>query len=338
MTYLKPADPNKLVVREDSPTHACPFSPGYPVMEVEDDEISLIDLLITMLRYKKLIIAITCIAGLIGFFAGGFSREELYISEAIIIPQQGGIASFGGINNRGRNQFSIGQASLEKLLMTLDSRQLTARVIEKHELMPVLFPESWDENKKSWKSTPAPTMQMAHEAMKKLLEIGLKTNKRSTIRLRDNQRPISVGIQHKDATTAKQIVDYYLVELSESLRGRALHDAIEKMRFLEDQLDKTLDPLMQDKIHLLRAREVEKATFAKAQKYYGFTVIDPPVIPDQISTKGRFRIRNTVLAGFAAFFLSLFFVFFIDFFRRMKRDNKAKYEEFIGELKTWRKK
>ena len=68
MTYLKPADPNELVVTKDSPIHACPFSPGYPVMEVEDDEISLIDLLITLLRYKKLIIAITCIAGLIWFW------------------------------------------------------------------------------------------------------------------------------------------------------------------------------------------------------------------------------------------------------------------------------
>ena len=81
---------------------------------------------------------------------------------------------------------------------------------------------------------------------------------------------ITVGIEHKKPEIAQQFVDYYLTELSISLREEVLRDASENMRFFEEQIERTTDPLLKEKIYALLAKEIEKETFARAQKYYGF--------------------------------------------------------------------
>ena len=59
-----------------------------------------------------------------------------------------------------------------------------------------------------------------------------------------------------------------------------LKDAAENMRFFRKQLEKTIDSLLEEKIYSMLAKEIEKETFARAQKYYSFFVLDPPIVPD----------------------------------------------------------
>jgi hypothetical protein len=46
------------------------------------------------------------------------------------------------------------------------------------------------------------------------------------------------------------------------------------------------------KISELLAKEIEKETFARAQKYYSFIVLDPPIAPD-IDKKVKPKRANT---------------------------------------------
>ena len=131
-------------------------------------------------------------------------------------------------------------------------------------------------------------------------------------------------------------MDDYLNELSETLREEALRDAGEKKLFLEKQLETVIDPFMKENIHTLRANEIEKETFARAKKYYGFTVMDPPVVPDRISAEKPKFTRNIVLAMTVAFFLSVFLSFIIEYVRRIQTEDTERYQELIRELKTWR--
>ncbi len=310
---------------------------------VEEDEINLLDLLITPLRHKKLIIAMVILAGMAASIISVLRSEtKSFQSEAIIVPAQGGIASFGmtGRNYYGGAQYSIGKSSAEKLLMLLDSRALTAQVIEKYNLMPVLFSESWDSESKKWKGDP-PSLHNACEKLKAMLNTGRVNEPGRSNRYRSygsGEVPVFVSIRFHIPETAKEIVDYYLKELSHSLREEALRDATEKQRFLEKQLEKTLDPLMLEKIHLLRAQEIEKETFAKAKKYYGFTVMDPPVVPDRLSAKKPKYKRNVLLAVTVAFFMGIFLSFVIEYVRRVKAEDSERFQELIRELKTWRNK
>jgi len=303
----------------------------------EEDEINLLDYLIVLLKHKKLIIGMVLVAGLAGLIMSLVRSEtKLYKSEAIIVPQQGGLASFR-LSNRGSGQaqYSVGSSSSGKLLMMLDSRGLKAKVIEKNNLMPVLFSESWDKKEKKWKGD-SPTLHSACEVMKGLLKAGPAQGKSRKRSYGGGQMPISVSIRYKEPETAKEFVDDYLNELSETLRGEALRDAAEKKRFLEKQLESVIDPFMKEKIHTLRANEVEKETFAKAQKYYGFTVMDPPVVPDRISAEKPKLTRNVVLAMVVAFFLAVFLAFIIEYVRRIKTEDTERYQDLLRELKTWR--
>jgi uncharacterized protein involved in exopolysaccharide biosynthesis len=219
--------------------------------------------------------------------------------------------------------------------MMLDSRRLTAKVIEKHNLMPDLFSELWDKKANKWKTDTPPTLHFACEVMKGFLVAGpaKSKNRRS---YNDEQMPISVSIRHKDPEKAKEFVEYYLTELSETLRGEALRDAAEKKRFLEKQLETIIDPLMKQNIHTLRAKEIEKETFAKAQKYYGFTVLDPPVISPRVSVEKTGRLRYVLLAMTVAFLLSVFLAFVVEYFSRIKTEDQERYREMIRQLKTWK--
>jgi len=304
----------------------------------EEDEISLLDYLIVLLKHKKLIIGMVLVAGLAGLIRTVIlSETKLYRSHAIIVPQQGGIASFG-LSGRGyrQPQYSAGTSSSGKLLMMLNSRGLTAKVIEKNNLMPVLFSGSWDKKDKKWKGDP-PTLHSACEMMQGFLRAGPAEGKKGRNRsYSGGQMPISVGIRYRHPEAAKEFVDDYLTELSGTLRNEALRDATEKKRFLEKQLDTVIDPFMKEKIHILRANEVEKETFAKAQKYYGFTVMDPPVVPDRLSAEKPKLKRNIVLAMTVAFFLAVFLAFIIEYVRRIKTEDTERYQDLIRELKTWR--
>jgi hypothetical protein len=106
------------------------------------------------------------------------------------------------------------------------------------------------------------------------------------------------------------MVDNYLTELSESLREDTLDDAKENKKFLEEQLLQTSDPLLKVKISDLLAKEIEKETFARAQKYYSFIVLDPPVAPDlnkKVKPKRKLIcILSVTVAGFFATFLAFF--------------------------------
>ena len=333
MTHLRPAMKKELVDLERGKT-ARPLEEDYAFRE--EDEINLLDYLIILLRHKKLIIGMVLLAGLASLVMTGWDIK-LYTSRAIITPQQGGIASFSQSNPRylGATQYGVGSTSIGKLLMMLDSRQLTARVIGKHNLIPVLFPELWDKKANKWKVDNPPTLHLACEAMKELLTAAqVKSATRN--RAYRGETPIVVSIRHKDPETAKEFVEYYLTELSKILRGEALRDAAEKKRFLEEQLETIIDPLMKEKIHILRANEIEKETFAKAQSYYGFTILDPPIVPSRLSAKKSKRMRNVVLAMTAALFLAVFLAFIIEYIRRIKTDDKERYQEMIRELKAWK--
>jgi uncharacterized protein involved in exopolysaccharide biosynthesis len=85
---------------------------------------------------------------------------------------------------------------------------------------------------------------------------------------------------------------------------------VENKRFLQEQLDLTSDVLLKVKISELLAKEIEKETFARAQKYYSFIVLDPPIAPDldkKVKPKrSLICILSVTVAGFFAIFLAFF--------------------------------
>jgi uncharacterized protein involved in exopolysaccharide biosynthesis len=204
------------------------------------------------------------------------------------------------------------------LEVVLNSRELAHRVINKHELMPILFADVWNPDRKAWITDKPPTEQDAFSLIRKaLLSVSVDIKK----------GVLNIGFNHTDPQFAKQMVDRYLTELSEMMRETTISDAREKASFVQEELSKTSDALLRDKLYTLLANEIEKETFARAQKYYNFEVVDPPIVPDLNKKVKPRRSLICILSVIVAFFLSVFAAFFLEFFQNAKNNTDPEQRE-----------
>jgi uncharacterized protein involved in exopolysaccharide biosynthesis len=280
----------------------------------DDDEINLLDLFLVLLKYKKMIIGTVVLAGIAAVVIS-LLMDNIYRSSATIIPQtteqSSSLPSLSGLGAVGGFLGLGGNNDLSKLEVVLNSREVSLRIVKKYKLLPLLFADDWDGEKKKWLTDEPPTEQDAVELVKEGL-ISVLTD--------EEKNAIYVNVDHKDPQFAKQMVEYYLTELSEVLRENTLRDAEEKVVFLQEELSRTSDVLLQEKITTLLASEIEKEIFARAQKYFTFEVIDPPISPDLDKKIKPKRSIICILAVVVAFIVAVVAVFILEFINNVKEN------------------
>jgi uncharacterized protein involved in exopolysaccharide biosynthesis len=308
-----------------------PHYPQYPAYS-EEEEINLLDYLIVLLKHKRLIFIIVLAAGLTAVIVS-LILPNIYRSEATIIPRQetdisgsSAISALGGLAGIAGDLVGLGGGGdVEKFEVVLESRELTRRVVEKYNLLPELFEDEWDPLKEEWKENPAPTVQDAYE---------LITEDLLTVSRDRKTDALTIEFDHEDPRFAKIMVDNYLTELSETLREETLRDAAENKRFLEEQLMLTPDALLKEKIYNSLAKEIEKETFARAQKYYGFIVLDPAIVADLDKKVKPKRALICILSVIVAGFFAIFLAFFLEYIRNVK---SSEDEERLSNLRRYLK-
>lgn len=302
-----------------------------PYMYPPEDEINLLDYLIVLLKYKWLIISMVFVASVASVIYS-LQLTNIYRSEATIAPRQeektatsSTLSALRGLGGFAGDLIGLGGGgSADKFEMVLKSRILSYRIVEKHKLMPRIFEEIWDSEKKKWNTNPHPTLQDAHKTLMGMLTIS-----------RDRKSDVlTIQFDHKDPEFTKEMVEYYTTELSESLREETLKDAAENQRFLRRQLERTPDVLLKEKIYILLAKEIEKETFASAQKYYSFMVLDPPIVPDLNKRIKPKRRIICILSVTVAFFTAVFMAFFLEYIHNLKTtEDPERLERFKKSIK-----
>ena len=302
-----------------------------PYMYPPEDEINLLDYLIVLLKYKWLIISMVFVASVASVIYS-LQLTNIYRSEATIAPRQeektatsSTLSALRGLGGFAGDLIGLGGGgSADKFEMVLKSRILSYRIVEKHKLMTRIFEEIWDSEKKKWNTNPHPTSQDAYKTLMGMLTIS-----------RDRKSDVlTIQFDHKDPEFAKEMVEYYTTELSESLREETLKDAAENQRFLRRQLERTPDVLLKEKIYILLAKEIEKETFASAQKYYSFMVLDPPIVPDLNKRIKPKRRIICILSVTVAFFTAVFMAFFLEYIHNLKTtEDPERLERFKKSIK-----
>jgi uncharacterized protein involved in exopolysaccharide biosynthesis len=230
----------------------------------------------------------------------------VYHSEAIITPKDpsksagaaGLIASMSGIGGLGgiAAQFGFGNNNLDQLEVIAESHDLAAEVITEKNLLPILFYKKWDESKKSWKCAPeeVPDLDDGIEKLqRKVIDISVNTKKGI----------MTIAANFHDSTLAAALVTDYLEALNRNIQSNVRAEAESNQKFLEEQLNKTSDPLVREKIQTLMGSEIEKAMLASNQS---FTALALPFIPnDKSAPKGKII---TAAAGFFGLMLSIFLI------------------------------
>ena len=312
-----------------------PYPPDMP----EEDEINLLDLFIVLLKHKVMIITVVFLAG-IAALVYSLQMPNVYLSEATIAPTTqeksgGGLAALGGFGAMIAAEVGIGATgSLDQFDVVLKSRDLTNTIIREHNLLPIIFEKSWDAKTGNWKvaappsffqkasasilgmlrTTPtekkdlpkSPSLQDAYKVIQGMLS--LKPDKKQNV--------MRIGFESEDPEMAKTILNYYIVGLSEFLRRQTLEDAAAQQVHLSQQLSKMTDPLLKNRLYELIAKQIEKETLAKIQRYYSFNVIDPAFVPEKKFKPKRAQI--CMISVVVAFFIAIFLAFFLEYLKNLK--------------------
>lgn len=307
-----------------------------------EDEIDLLELAKTIWKGRKLI----C------WIVGGFTlatiilslfMTNIYTAKAVIKPvmpdryssrlsllsgQFGGLASMAGIATPS-------PSSSVEIVNLLKSNVLKKEVIEQHQLLPILFPKQWDQEKKAWKKPGISLNPLTYIA--KLKPSDPKAPKKESgvpdtwdgiraldklVKINYNMKEdiITISADFRDAEMAAKIADYFLVTLNEHMSSEAKRIATVNKEYLEKQLFQTSDTLVQQKIYSLIAEKIETMMMAEVKEGFAFKVLDPPMTPDRKSSPKRAQMA--VIAFMVSLFIGVAVVLFREYLKKI-RDKSA---------------
>jgi uncharacterized protein involved in exopolysaccharide biosynthesis len=285
---------------------------------MEEDEIDLLELIRTLLQSWKLIVCITIIStGLAVTYA--LLSTEVFKAETLLAPareeksgvsssigQFGGLAAMAGISIPS-------DSNTEKVLATLESRNFLTLFINNNKLLPVLFEDLWDAEKKVWILESDQDEPRPNDGYNALVgAITIDEDKKSGL--------ITLSVSWKDPEIASEWVNDLVKQLNEQLREQAIQDSQKRVGYLEEELVKTTLKDMREVLYNLLESEKQKAMLANVNEDFALQVIDPAFAPGQ-RVKPQRRLIVT-LGGACGGFLGIFVVFFLQFLKKLKTSNQ----------------
>src|SRR4030066_770084 len=227
--------------------------------ESSEEEINLLDYWRVIWKRKILIISVVFLITLLSVIISLYA-VEVYQTTAIISPLReekggGGMSllsqQFGGLGSIAGISLPSSKSSTE-IMNLLNSNMIREKMIEKYNLLPVLFSKNWDKDKKEWINKP-PTMWNGIRALSSIIKV--------TNNIKENT--ISLSAEFHDPEITVVLVDDLLSTLSDYMGNESKRSAIIKRRYLEEQLRSTSDPLIRQKIYNLISQQVETAMMSE---------------------------------------------------------------------------
>ena len=228
---------------------------------------------------------------------GGISlvMTKIYRATAVITPvdrqdNEGGRLSLMAQQLGGLPGISTASSvSASEIVSLLNSNILREKVIEKYDLLPVLFNDEWDEGKKGWRTNDkddTPTVWDGIRMFDDMVSVDHDTE----------GNMITISVDYHKPEMAATIVTAFLATLNEHMSSESKRVAETNKRYLEEQLKSSSDPFIKQKIYNLIAQQIETAMMAGVKENFAFKVIDPPMVPDK---KVRPRRGLMVVMSFA---------------------------------------
>jgi len=311
-----------------------------PPGHMEEDEINLLDYWRVIWKRRKMIgrvvaavVVLTVVISLL--------MTNIYQSKAVITPVAAKEGARGGTLATLAQQFgglpgvtfpSVSSAS--EIVALLESNILREKVIERYNLMPVLFHEAWDPEKKDWKrgginlnplyyvsklakllQPQAPKgVRKAEEGVPDIWDGIRELDDIVSVKNNIKENSITITADFYDPEMAAKLVEYYLLTLTDHMSEEARRVAMTNRKYLEEQLAKTADPLIKQNIYNLIAQQLETSMMAEVKENFAFKVIDPPKAPDR-KTKPK-RAQMVILSFVVALFIGIFAAFFLEYLEK----------------------
>lgn len=300
-----------------------------PFFEEEPEFYAFINLIKWLLPQWKIILLGTLI-GLIYSFQHALGIPNTFQSSILLesssmelskspfreIDRIGGLANLMGI--------SIGGTSnVEVINEIIKSRTFLSAFIVENNLMPQLYPESWDKEKGTWKKRMPQKSQS--EIMDRINNFILFFKGTVKVLPKEHPEPVDGIGQLQGAIETKfdkksglitislkrpvpeQSADWLVLlvqSLNKHLQEKAINILVTRRAFYEKELEKTTISDLRALLYSLIQEQTRQIMFAEATENYALRVVDPPVIPKiAISPK---RSLWVVFGTFAGMGISVF--------------------------------
>lgn len=214
-----------------------------------------------------------------------FAFPKWYRAEAVIRPIaqpaiQGRLAGMlgsvggglGGLGGAAGLLGAGGNSDAEEYIAILEGFRFSVALAKRHELEaellkpgPLHFLTQWLGLK------PGDVDWRIYRALKKRLAVSysIKTGN------------ITLQYQDKDRVQAQRVLLYYVDDLRDLLRRRAIEDASVAIKSMLAEAGATPDTLLQTQLYELIARQMQQRKLAEVEADFAFRVLDPPAASDK---------------------------------------------------------
>jgi uncharacterized protein involved in exopolysaccharide biosynthesis len=305
-----------------SPPSIPPNSRPSPVSCRDPEEINLLEYVYALVKNKWWILG-AALLGLVLGYGAAYKKGPRWVAEVLIAPKEtdsqkapslSGLGAFGGLV---ATQLNIGgNTSLDKIDLILDSREFSARLVEKYDLLPLIyryqwpkvFKTIWDSTQQKWKPGFIPPQPLSAGGMVKGTFLKKVTNKNNTMLIK---------IQSKNDTLSITLAEKYVSFLNEYIKAKVQDDAKENVAYLERQINGIADPLLREKIQVLIASEIEKQMVVSKE---AFRIVDPVFLSKTFKEKGLYP--KVFAAGL--FFTTCLIIVLIEAFSSAEKSEEDK--------------
>jgi uncharacterized protein involved in exopolysaccharide biosynthesis len=238
----------------------------------------------------------------VGTFGYVSRLPNSYTARAVVAPTAdensqprllGALSSFG---------IDMGGASkVEDLEVLFKSDDLAARVFAKYPLWPVVLGDEYDPAtgtvRAGWldrflgndNGAKPPGAWEAIRLTRRSLQVAI--NKKAGA--------VTLAFTSPSAEGSAKIVLDILEEARSRLQEEVLDRTTRNRKFIEEQIVRTIDPLVKDRLYAMLGQEMEKEMMARNREHFGFRIIDSPRAPDRKS--GPYRGRSVAVAAVLSF-------------------------------------
>ena len=296
---------------------------NYPCYE--DDEIDLYELwLILKKRFKWIVGSILTFLVIAIIYL--LITPPVYKTEAVIYPTNVRV-KIPAITTSVVDALLLSN-DMPNLVAVLQSNYVKEKVIKNLNLLPILFPDKWDNKTKTWKDpNNAPTIL---DGLKKLNDlISVKQDK--------NTKVVKLSVEFpKNPKLAFLIAQNLLIESEKFLKKQTV-DLLNKYKtYIVTQIRKikeSINKLQQSKnntveLKILLSNLEELNHQYQALHFYSvklekpFEVISPPYIPDKKKPYKPKKGLILITAIVSGLFIGIFLAFFIEWLENLKEQRE----------------
>jgi len=309
-----------------------------PAVCRDPDEINLLEYIYALVKYKKLVAGLTLLGLVLGFTAA-LIKGPTWVAEAVIAPKQiesqrsSSLAGLGGLGGLMASQLDLfGNASLDKMDLILDSRDFGAKLIDKYDLLPVIYKIKWPKVYKKYRD-PSQNAWKPAFVKPKPLDMGNFIKAKYLKKRKDGKRnTLLLSIRSRDSAFSINLATKYVEYLNDYIKSDIQREAKGNVAYLDTQLVTIVDPLLRTKILGLIADEIEKEMVVSNE---AFKIIDPVYIYKKSKEKKLYPL----VFGFGLFFMSCLIIVFMQAFASSEKteEDRRLIEKIKREMKLGRK-